>query len=468
MPRRPSLLVAPLLAAVGACSDPPQDPRLAAARTLDELCGARAQAACDRLARCHPASMDVSAAQCVANAAAECRAGQAAARAAVASGRAVLDAAAAARCREALSQTRCGADERAWSDPCGPPVRGAIADGGPCWSDFDCTAGVCELSACPGVCRAAGEGQACGGSDPPRCEVSSYCDRATRRCVARRASGACSGSGECAAGFVCLGTAGAACTGTGCTCAGCGAEGQPCCDPPRCGAGLECDGQRCRAPGGIGDACDLRHRRSCAADFSCRVDEVAGLAGTCDVPSTDGAACWFGWECAPGLACLDADPDAGRRGACGTPRGPGEPCRPPVHDATGDCATSLYCDGTCHARGGSGDACGAGLDLCSTGLWCVPLPDRSGSRCGGLPGAGEACLSPYFCADGTYCDASRACVSHRRAGEACAAATECASTVCESGTCTPLRADGEACVGALQCASRDCRDGRCRAACMPP
>ena len=76
-----------------------------------------------------------------------------------------------------------------------------------------------------------------------------------------------------------------------------------------------------------------------------------GPKNVCAPLVAEGSACWESWQCADGLGCRD--------GKC-TKEGllaAGGGCR----DQT-DCATGLYCDGTCKARKTAGEPCRASIE----------------------------------------------------------------------------------------------------------
>jgi len=439
----------------GRCTPGQLQSGAAGASQLDDLCARRAAAACELVARCHTPLLRTSVDACVSAETSQCLRSRADVRAAVLAGRAGVDAARRDGCLAAIAAARCGSDATAVDSACADVTAGLVPAGGSCFADAECVQAACDLSACPGRCIARVAGDSCGTPGQPPCADGLYCDAATSRCVPRRAAGACRAGGECAEAFTCAGA----------VCVACGDAGQACCGQPRCHAGLDCVGGACHAAGAAGSACDVRATRSCAPALACLVSDPSALSGTCGTPLAAGAPCWFGWSCARGLACTGANPSGGVQGRCAAPVATGGSCRPPGGEATGDCAAGSYCNGTCHAYAMQGASCGPAGSLCAEGLFCVN--GATGARCGGLPGNGQPCLAPAFCADGLWCGPGGLCTPYRTAGAACTANTQCASTVCDHATCTRLMQDGESCVGALQCTSQLCADGACRTPCRP-
>ncbi len=161
-----------------------------------------------------------------------------------------------------------------------------------------------------------------------------------------------------------------------------------------------------------------------------------------------------GYECAPGLLCLD--------GTCAPPGGGGalcdadEGCVPPLRCLAGQCAALAEATEACTATsdcavglGCSGDVCTStdpvpcdGDDSCGNQESCIAIP-----RCALTSGEGGACVQDAHCDGGLYCDAG-SCTALPADTEPCALGTLCAPGLgCTSdfGDCAPLPGDGEPC-----------------------
>ncbi len=133
----------------------------------------------------------------------------------------------------------------------------------------------------------------------------------------------------------------------------------------------------------------------CDATQECRIDYVCSGGGFCTFPGSGnlGSYCDGTEDCLLGLLCAGS-------GICANPgdsgtAGAGDLCT----DAT-DCEYGLFCsetDGTCHRRGGLGDACAA-HDQCRETYYC----DEEGT-CAARVGNGSACLEASHCTTGLTC-----------------------------------------------------------------
>lgn len=217
----------------------------------------------------------------------------------------------------------------------------------------------------------------------------------------------------------------------------------------------------------------------------------------------EGGACTSGagsLECATGLVCR-TDSQLGVAGRCVKLGEPGASCSNDTH-----CQEKLYCsmvDGTCHAYGLAGEACGYSdrndphpdpatlIVKCEAGLSCDWLTElcvvhcQRGAACGSdkdcdsdqklicvdgrcdLPRAqGLPCAQDADCVEGLRCgvdpmDSSlEVCVQLLPDGEGCANHTSCQSTFCDPvlHKCSPTVGASELCASHLDA---QCADGRC-------
>ncbi|MBP7125938.1 hypothetical protein KBD49_06200 [Myxococcota bacterium] len=264
-----------------------------------------------------------------------------------------FDGGAARDCLEALSSLACGewwTAFREGRDPfpaCREVLRGLRGFEGPCSFPFECpSGGWCDLSACPGTCRAFAEvGGACGIDRP--------CDPLKALCREG----------------VCVVLPGI----------------EEACPEGVCAWPLRCDGGTCRSPVGPGEAC-LVAAGDCLAGMVCRGQEPG--SGRCGPPAGPQEPCFRTVECADPegrtpLVCMS--------GRCIEAPGPGEPCP--------DLACSgAWCDlggevPLCKALPGDQETCLDGL-RCAEGLWC-----RQG-RCTPRLGDGSPCDGPWQCESG--------------------------------------------------------------------
>jgi hypothetical protein len=264
----------------------------------------------------------------------------------VSSGRTSYDATKGTACAAAIANADCSKIVAVFDDAaCQGVLSGNVASGGDCYHDMDCASGTCDFWAappsdpsavaaptCPGKCLAfLQQGEDCSGARaecgpnltcyaPPggstrTCETLSaesgacpckpglYCDASgpSPSCKALKTSGACSSSSlECATGYHCVITTGAA-NGTCKPAVGLGGPCTPVSVRSECGMGYHCDPatSKCVPPKGVGETCvagsgDSLQYLPCAPELSCDF----GGTRTCKVPGALGAACTSDADCA--------------------------------------------------------------------------------------------------------------------------------------------------------------------------
>jgi len=301
--------------------------------------------------------------------------------------------------------------------------------------DATCEGFVCGTAAVADDSGCAGATRECGPYRPVGCTASA--DQPAAACPT-----SCAGSGECSAGYACVGNACVLIAGTGETCTGAG-QGS-------CSAGLKCEnGVCCDASGpaccssaahcGGGLACNsvVSACHTTCSDFDssrCASPDAYCASNQCVPRLAIGVACQHLGECTTGVCeCFNAN--------CTDQR----------------CRTS-WC-GVCLVAG-SDTLCGSGLGS------PAPLPDPRPGECEGpfscYAGSckrkdGEPCVSNADC--GNTCIGSR-CAPRSATGGPCDAADDCATgNVCAGGTCKiPWR---EPCTAASQCETGFCADGVC-------
>lgn len=183
-------------------------------------------------------------------------------------------------------------------------------------------------------------------------------------------------------------------------------EGDPCCIPYNCEAGLTCNSttspQTCQRPARAGNDCGATP--DCDDGLNC-------VFGECAPPVVAGEPC-EDWDCASGLACV--------AGVCGAPLAAGAACE------DGDCAGELRCvSEICQAPVGPGLACAAGD--CATGFTCLDgacqsrLCDAEDAPLCGIGaicwdglcepkhGFGEPCAGLGDCVFGLFCSEDGVC-----------------------------------------------------------
>jgi MYXO-CTERM domain-containing protein len=319
---------------------------------------------------------------------------------------------------------------------------------GSCVDGFCCDApcvGTCQ--ACSAAKKGSGANGACGAivvdADPDNecstdpvstCKQTGFCDGAGA--CKKYASGTTCGSTTCAAGQ----QTGYQCDGFGT----CNAGATTMCAPYNCADASTC-------------------ATTCASDTACVATAYCDAGtGTCKGDQTNGGACAAASQCISGFCtdgvccdqacdglcqgCTAALKGVGQNGVCGTVKAATDP----QNECTDDGVSTCQRDGTCNGAGAcalyaAGAACGT--STCSNGV-------QVGYTCNGLgtcaSSANTPC-APYVCS-GSVC------------GATCNADTECiASHFCQviDGTCQPDLGNGEACSAATQCASGNCVDGSC-------
>lgn len=251
--------------------------------------------------------------------------------AAIASGKATFDGAAARACFDAIAAASCevtAVSSRALPEACLTYFHGSVAEGGTCFVSEECVSQKCavpscNMACCPGTCMGdvapslATVGESC---EVATCDATSYCDQIDRTCMPLKGANATCGSpDECADGLYCL-------------------------QSGACGS-LPEEGQTC----GV-DGC----RRS--------NDRCSATTQLCTPAGLDGATCANQLDCAALYRC-----DASKHCSTGAPLDGG--CR-----TSDDCVAGTRCDiadgdttGLCHALHAVGESCVTDYD-CSSHL----------------------------------------------------------------------------------------------------
>jgi hypothetical protein len=289
------------------------------------------------------------------------------------------------------------------------PLQGT---GEPCAETRECTSGLyCKKTAngriCPGTCTAY-QNVGAGCPSGTLCAPGTWCLGGTCRLPAKAGDG-CAGSTDCGPVVICL-------------------------DDPTCvDDNLWCDlfGTRtCQKGAGLGAACGTVSSNGASTTIECDgalwCDAFLNESGTCRARGGAGAAC-NSYGCMPGLHC-EGDFGVGPTATLGT-------CMPPgsigdVCDFSSECASDLACSsGTCAARAGVNGPCAIDAD-CQAGLFC-----SEDFVCLAARYPGDACADPGSGCVRSLCRAGT-CVNHAKAGQPCAANTDCVSVSCgASGTC---------------------------------
>lgn len=239
-----------------------------------------------------------------------------------------------------------------------------------------------------------------------------------------------------------------------------------------CGDGSVCVGGACMPLVQDGAACTFGFQCApglyCSShDFVCRplgdpgepcpdgvcADNGVCLDGTCAVPGAVGASCTSSAACETALVC-DAS------GHCAVPA---EPC---TTDAScGRDATCTYVERTCEDPIAMGAPCALDFECGPTG-WC------DGGVCGPLPSAGQPCVSTRLCGPGASCSSELVCVTDAGLGERCDPdfGPRCASHLgCIMGRCDTPPSTGAPCSSDHRCAAPAiCDQGRTPEVCVPP
>jgi hypothetical protein len=379
---------------------------------IDQLCTAYTNDLCVYLTQCESAFQNV--AQCVAET--DCL-GVATLTREVAAGAVGYDAAAVGACQAKFLADPCHFGTflltpnvfQVLSD-CPGTLTPQSAFGDPCADSSECLAGnFCSRTGpvCPGTCKPyQSAGDSCGLGSV--CTPGLHCIGGT--CGPPQAVGTpCTTTGECNVVSICL-------------------------NDPNCTSGsngLWCDvtTQTCHAGVGVGATCGLVSSDGgasttveCANGLWC--DAFTNQAGTCRAFGGAGTPC-NEYGCTTGFHCVGDIPGGSTAtlGTCEPPAGNGQACT-----FYSDCAAGLGCpSGTCVPPTGVGGTCGADID-CQSGLFC------SGGVCLTASYPGDSCADASSgCVIG-LCKAG-VCVDHLKAGQPCAAGSDCISGTCDNGSC---------------------------------
>jgi hypothetical protein len=313
---------------------------------------------------------------------------------------------------------------------------GQVDAGGLCSRPIDCGAGstcVQVNGACLGGCASLGQlHQACGTG----CDPSLYCDThgspnpVDFTCETPQPSGAtCATSAECAADLYCVGV--------------------------------------CRPRGAQGDPCvfDSLRLSTCAPGLACDVTPFTGQTGTCILPRAKEGACQFHWSCQPGLACSFLNyagfpQNAPPPGLCGPMEPVGTACDYSTYaNYLGtECQAGAVCgaDGKCDVIPQLGQNCIPSAQACAGDqVYCRPSgPTSDTGTCTGPSSVGQRCAFQIDANNtvqipcvNSYCEAQNTFV--------CLAANTANGAICtQDGECTSGR-----------CAVQQDRTMRCEPAC---
>lgn len=293
-------------------------------------------------------------------------------------GRQTFDGTAAGSC---LSQLNSGC---AFPASCsGNYFTGTVPLDGGCYAEADCAANsFCDSTqmVCPGRCQAATAGPGAIVMNSQLCRDDTYAKNYRDggffgyQCVTPGGVGAlCSGSGECAFGFICNEDTGQ-------------------CETPRAQNAV------CSfSDGGIPQFSQL-----CQTFLSCR-PEMGGTRSTCQSPGATGELCYVGTfgSCRYDLRCVSSD--GGMGGTCAALAGQGVEC-----SSSNDCQRTLFCKRgmgttrTCEAPGGVGSECDGTSTSCQSGLSCnFMLPTDGGFTPDYRCVASDGGTQPFGCVDPT-------------------------------------------------------------------
>jgi hypothetical protein len=313
-----------------------------------------------------------------------------------------------------------------------------------CCSDWECNGGICD----GGICIA----------DPcADCGPCDTCDPAFG-CVSQCEEGEVCNDGICEVlvEFICVNTAGGACTP--------GVQGSDCCAGLTCsgvpsggGSGICCPNEYCPNDGGYcysrmtGGCCD---NSTCGDGWVCENRTCTPELGEPTCVDTAGGTCNPSEEldCCAGLTCSGV-PDGGGPGICCPFQycADGNYC---YHDQVGGCCTDDECgNGTC--EGGQCVGC-----IGQAGAVCQPSVEDK-DCCGSLtcyghdtdPGGEGICCPFQYCAEGNYCyhNMVGGCCTDDECGNGECVDGQCVECIGEAGaTCTP-GVEGEDCCGGLTC-----------------
>ncbi len=314
--------------------------------------------------------------------------------AAVKAGRLTFDSTQAKACiAAAKNPPSCSISYQYFGAECQNIVKPAVAAGGTCQSDQECTTGKCggsSASGCAGKCvTPVADGMEC--DDTTKfCGANSYCayapdamDGDPGTCTAYKAPGAtCASSNECDLSHWCRGTS----------------------SMPTV--------MQCRVPPGVGEPCETFFYgifHNCAGASFCLVDNPETGTGTCKALVAAQGTCTDGSDCAPGATCtgLVFDQDTGAvttPGKCLPFLAPGATCDP--MQSYNNCPSEYPCDEaskTCK-KPASGVGTDCSMNYCPSGLYCdnslkCQTPVDFGGTCTALDTNVEGAEEP--CKEGT-------------------------------------------------------------------
>jgi hypothetical protein len=391
-----------------------------------ELCSRITAATCELKARCYPAFLRLTEAECVELAQASCLAEYERLRPSFEVGRVSVNVEQLEACEQRLTSSAC--------PPSFPPDY-PLAVVQP-FSDCRLQTGL--------LTGAAPVGETC--DQPVECVAGTFCVKPSGvcrgTCVAYSALDEPCGIG-CAPGLRC----------DGMKCAPLKTLDERCASSAECEPDLLCLGS-CRPRRRLGESCriDFDRLSPCEPGLACDVTPfVEGAEGKCVVPGGDFADCRFHWSCRPGLVC--ADMNWSSFPASSPPPGG---CRAP-DTASSNCAQSEY---------------GAFVgDQCAPGLTCAD----GTNQCETLPQRGQSCTPSKQNCSGfeVYCKPTGSgdvgvCTGPANIGEICAVKIDAQRTVsipCSSGFCEtevtqqcrpPSRTTGSVCKQDGECISGRC------------
>jgi hypothetical protein len=301
---------------------------------------------------------------------------------------------------------------------------GAVADGGLCTSDIECTRGFCFATggAACGTCRGYANPDAGTGANCTRdsmCAPGTYCrilGGGFGTCQQRVAADAgCTSTASCQLGLICP-------------------------DPT--------SNSRTCQPGKPEGALCVKGRLECArtaGDFEL-------LCATEFTPDGGVDRCTRRFNTQPGRPCNTGEQVQG----AGVPAGP-------------SCLDSEYCEnGLCATRRAVGMPCGTNSEACVAGARCVQGVCAATSDQGGPCGSGADCRSLLSCT-GNMCQPSFVGVGvmcSLNGAPTCIPGAYCPFTMPGmQASCVAQKANGQVCMGDRECLSGDCAGGMCTNVC---
>lgn len=331
----------------------------------------------------------------------------------------------------------CGTAFATWSceefaslpDSCASFLKPRAALGEDCFDGFtECTEGVCRGSLCPRTCQ-----------------------------VRAFADDQCRSDAECRTNLFCKFSPFSPSSGV---CATFGANGGECDQDRECLVGLHCVNRECRVLPSDGEGC-LAGR--CEATAFCDGANLDG--GVCVTRKGETAQC-SGDECQPALICDPIDSRCIRRLLSS-----GDACKPGQSCPTGEVCLggSVRTSGLCGPPLEQGLACLSTGD-CEAHLACLGEPD-AGSLCRPRKPGGHACLDDRECFQSARCIKS-VCTELGLPSDECSDEIGCRWGLCrpnstDGGVCGSLLGAGLSCTTNAQCASGICENGTCIGRCLP-